>query len=235
MVIRDVELSARARKQLRKVPKHVADISCSRGSEPWRRKDWKKSASFRATTMNRSRENAKGSARFDSAARTELSTRLWDRTFHSCPSKKFPSMITEEHKSMASKSSAMRFLEKITGGPLTFGRMLQSIRMGEEKSLDVFAQLLDISRTNLSDIEHGRRGVSVERAARWAELLGYSQTQFVRLALQAQLDKAGLELYAQVTRAPQSPDTPRSVKPRKRTRARSRVVTAETGKRRKVA
>jgi transcriptional regulator with XRE-family HTH domain len=138
---------------------------------------------------------------------------------------------------MASKSSAMQFLEKLTGGPLTFGRMLQSIRLGEEQTLDVFARLLEISRTNLSDIEHGRRGVSVERAARWADLLGYSQTQFVRLALQAQLDQAGLELYAQVTRARQSPDMPRSVKPRKRTRTRtrSRVVTAEAGKRRKVA
>jgi transcriptional regulator with XRE-family HTH domain len=136
---------------------------------------------------------------------------------------------------MASKSSAMQFLEKITGGPLTFGRMLQSIRLGEEQSLDVFARLLEVSRTNLSDIEHGRRGVSVARAARWAELLGYSQTQFVRLALQAQLDQAGLELYAQVTNARGSSDVPRAAKPRKRARARSRVVTSETGKRKKVA
>jgi transcriptional regulator with XRE-family HTH domain len=136
---------------------------------------------------------------------------------------------------MANKSSAMKFLEKISGGPLTFGRMLQSIRLGEEKSLDVFAQSLDVSRTNLSDIEHGRRGVSVERAARWAELLGYSQTQFVRLALQAQLDAAGLKLYAQVTRTRQSPAVSRSVKPRKRARARSRVLSAEARKRRKAA
>ena len=136
---------------------------------------------------------------------------------------------------MTSKSNAMQFLEKLTGGPLTFGRMLQSIRLGEEKSLDVFAELLGVSRSNLSDIEHGRRGVSVERAARWAELLGYSQTQFVRLALQAQLDQAGLELYAQVTRDRKSPDGQRSVRPRKRTRTRSRVVTAAAGKRRKVA
>jgi transcriptional regulator with XRE-family HTH domain len=150
-------------------------------------------------------------------------------------SKKSPSTITEEHESVANKSSAVQFLEKITGGPLTFGSMLQSIRLGEEKSLGVFAKLLDVSRTNLSDIEHGRRGVSVERAARWAELLGYSQTQFVRLAMQAQLDQAGLELYAQVTRTRPNPDTPRSVKPRKRTRTRSRVVTAVTGKRRQVA
>jgi transcriptional regulator with XRE-family HTH domain len=107
--------------------------------------------------------------------------------------------------------------------------MLQSIRLGEEQSLDTFSRLLEVSRTNLSDIEHGRRGVSVERAARWAELLGYSQTQFVRLALQAQLDQAGLELYAQVMRARRSPDVPREATARNR----ARVVVAEAGKRRK--
>jgi transcriptional regulator with XRE-family HTH domain len=135
---------------------------------------------------------------------------------------------------MARKSSAMQFLEKLTGGPLTFGRMLQSIRLGEEQSLDTFARLLEVSRTNLSDIEHGRRGVSVERAARWAELLGYSQPQFVRLALQAQLDQAGLKLYAQVTSARESSTVPRAGKLPKRARAR-RAVTSETGKRKKVA
>jgi transcriptional regulator with XRE-family HTH domain len=136
---------------------------------------------------------------------------------------------------MASKSSTMQFLEKITGGPLTFGRMLQSIRLGEEQTLDVFARKLEVSRTNLSDIEHGRRGVSVERAARWAELLGYSQTQFVRLALQAQLDQAGLDLHAQVTTARESTDVRRAAKSRKRARTRSRAVAAEVGKRKKVA
>lgn len=102
---------------------------------------------------------------------------------------------------MSNKSDATQFLEKLGGGPLTFGRLIQSIRLGEELSLEAFADALGVSRSNVSDIEHGRRGVSVERAAEWADLLGYDATQFVTLALQAQLDAAGLEeLRATVTR-----------------------------------
>ena len=131
---------------------------------------------------------------------------------------------------MSNKSTTMQFLESLAGGPLTFGRFVQSIRLGEELSLEAFAKQLGVSRTNLSDIEHGRRGVSVERAAQWAELLGYDQTQFVRLALQALLDEAGLPLLAQVTRAPSG--TAR--KPGSRKRAGGRTTSAET-KRKKVA
>jgi transcriptional regulator with XRE-family HTH domain len=101
---------------------------------------------------------------------------------------------------MSSKSDAVRFLEGLTGGPLTIGRLIQSIRLGEEESLEQFASKLSVSRANLSDIEQGRRGVSLERAADWAERLGYDQTQFVELALQAQLDAAGIELRASVTK-----------------------------------
>ena len=32
------------------------------------------------------------------------------------------------------KSDAVQFLEKISGGPLTFGKMLRAIRLGEELS-----------------------------------------------------------------------------------------------------
>jgi transcriptional regulator with XRE-family HTH domain len=94
---------------------------------------------------------------------------------------------------MPNKSDAEQFLESLSGGPLTFGRLIRSIRLGEELSLDSFADKLEVSRSNLSDIEHGRRGVSVARAIEWAQLLGYGPTQFVELALQAQVDAAGLE------------------------------------------
>jgi len=44
----------------------------------------------------------------------------------------------------------------------------------------------------LCDIEKGRKVVGPERAARFANVLGRSQHQFVRLALQELLDEAGL-------------------------------------------
>ena len=99
------------------------------------------------------------------------------------------------------KSEAVRALEAITGGPLTLGRMLAAIREGEGETLDVFARKLGMSRAKLCDVEKGRRGVSVERAARWAKVLGYSPVQFVQLALQEQVNAAGLRLRVNVSKA----------------------------------
>jgi plasmid maintenance system antidote protein VapI len=58
-----------------------------------------------------------------------------------------------------------------------------------------------VSKAHLCDIEKGRKVVSPERAARFAELLGYSADQFVRLALQDVVDRAGLHYTVQVTAA----------------------------------
>ena len=92
----------------------------------------------------------------------------------------------------AKKSDAMKLLEKVAGGPLTFATMLRSIREAEDMSLAEFAARLSVSRSHLCDIEQGRKVVSVERAALWADLLGQSKKQFVRLALQSEVDRAGL-------------------------------------------
>ncbi len=92
---------------------------------------------------------------------------------------------------------ALPFLEKLYG-PLTLGRALQSIRLCEEQSLETFARALGVSRGHLCDIEKGRRGVSVERAARWARELGQHEGQFVELALQAEVLAAGLSFKVQV-------------------------------------
>lgn len=99
------------------------------------------------------------------------------------------------------KSDVMRFLEKLTGGPLTFGEMLSSIRLGDGLSQMEFANKLGISKSHLCDIEKGRKTVSPARAARFAGLLGYSEEQFVRLALQDQVEQAGLDLIVRVEAA----------------------------------
>ncbi len=90
------------------------------------------------------------------------------------------------------------FLENAMGGPLTLGGALSAIREAESESLAVFADRLGVSRSHLSDIEHGRRAVSPERAARFAKALGHSQAQFVRLALQDQVRSAGLKMRVDV-------------------------------------
>ncbi len=63
------------------------------------------------------------------------------------------------------------------------------------------ARTLGISRSHLCDIEHGRKSVSLERAVRFAEVLGYSRDQFVRLALQAMVEEAGLPLKVKIQAA----------------------------------
>lgn len=98
-------------------------------------------------------------------------------------------------------SKAMAFLEELTGGPLTLGGLLRSIRLGEEESQVYFAKKLGVTRSHLCDIEKGRKVVGPERAAKWARLLGYDEAQFVRLALQELVEKAGLDLTVRVEAA----------------------------------
>lgn len=92
------------------------------------------------------------------------------------------------------KSDTIRFLEDLAGRPLTLGGLLESIRLGEELTLNEFAKKLKISVSHLCDIEKGRKVVSPERAAKFAKTLGRSPEQFVRLSLQGQLDDAGLKM-----------------------------------------
>jgi len=97
--------------------------------------------------------------------------------------------------------TAREFLEKYLGGPLTFSDLLESTRLGEEMSQVAFAKKLKISRSHLNDIEKGRKVVSPGRAARFAKILGYSEVVWVKLALQAMLDKEKLKFKVSVEAA----------------------------------
>lgn len=90
------------------------------------------------------------------------------------------------------KSKALRTLEIANKGQVVLGKLIESIRLGEKKTQPEFAKLLGISKSNLNDIEKGRKIVSPERAARFAHALGYSEQRFVTLALQGIVDQAGL-------------------------------------------
>ena len=91
------------------------------------------------------------------------------------------------------KSDAVKYLEKISGSPLTIGRLMRSIRLGEEATLKKFSEMLEVSAQHLNDIENDRRVVSPERAAKFAKILKYSVAQFVELAVQNILNQSGLE------------------------------------------
>lgn len=109
-------------------------------------------------------------------------------------------MITRKPKSR-SRRAASKYLEKLMGGPLTLGAALSGLREADERSLADYAKVLGVSRAHLCDIEQGRRAVSPERAARFAQALGQNEAQFVRLALQDQIRSAGLRLTVEVKAA----------------------------------
>jgi hypothetical protein len=58
-----------------------------------------------------------------------------------------------------------------------------------------------LSRSHVNDIEKGRKGVSPERAARFAKVLGYSRARLVQLALQDLVNRGGLKLLVDVKAA----------------------------------
>ena len=101
---------------------------------------------------------------------------------------------------MSTKSKTMDFLEGLTDGPLTLGELLCSIRKSEEMSMTEFAERLDISKSHLNDIEKGRKPVSPHKAAEYSGLLGYSEQQFVRLALQDLLNRYNLGYEVDVSK-----------------------------------
>lgn len=85
--------------------------------------------------------------------------------------------------------SLVKALDKITGTDESLGKTLRAIRLCDENTLSEFSKLLDVTISYLSDIEKGRKIVSPQKAYEYAELLGYSTKEFVRLALQDEANK----------------------------------------------
>jgi transcriptional regulator with XRE-family HTH domain len=101
-----------------------------------------------------------------------------------------------------SKGSSDSNLEnRILGGPLTFAAAVEALRVGEELSQAAFARKLGVSRQYLCDVEKGRRLVSPEQAARFAEAFGHPPNVLVRLALQDAVSASGLKLRVSVDAA----------------------------------
>jgi len=104
-------------------------------------------------------------------------------------------------KAKEKKSEAIKLLERLSGGPLTLGQAIASIRQGEEISQERCAKKLGISKSHLCDVGKGRKSVSPERAAKWARRLGYPESVLVRLAIQSELDAPGLKYRVEIEAA----------------------------------
>jgi transcriptional regulator with XRE-family HTH domain len=92
---------------------------------------------------------------------------------------------------MATKTKKRKRVARVPG---TLAELVQAVRAKEGLSYTEMGALVGASRGALCDIERGRRLISAALAARWAEALGYEAKPFVQLALQADIDAAGLKL-----------------------------------------
>jgi len=95
-------------------------------------------------------------------------------------------------------ADAMTFLTELVGGALTFATMMRSLRECEDWTQKEMARRLGLTTAHVCDIEQGRKSVSPSRAARFAKRLGYSERQFVRLALQDLLQREGVRMKVTV-------------------------------------
>lgn len=93
--------------------------------------------------------------------------------------------------------NAREYLEKAVGR-LTLGKVIRSIRLGEEETQVAFASLLGVSKQYLCDLEHNRKIVSAKKAKHFADTLGYSAEQFVALAIQDSLWHDGINMLVEV-------------------------------------
>ena len=96
--------------------------------------------------------------------------------------------------------NAREYLEK-DRGRLTLGRTLRAIRLGEGVSQTNFAAQLGISTQYLCDLEHNRKIVSAKKAKHFAEILGYSQEQFIVLSIQDSLAQDGIHMLIEIKAA----------------------------------
>ena len=89
-------------------------------------------------------------------------------------------------------------LDELLGEPMSFASLLRTIRETDEYTQAGLAKKLGVSKAHICDLEKQRKFVSAERAARFANKLGYSEALFVRVALQDQVNEAGLDYQVHV-------------------------------------
>ena len=92
-------------------------------------------------------------------------------------------------------------LDKILGEQESLGITIKAIRMCEGMKQKEFADILGVTVSYLSDLEHNRKVISAKKAYEYAEKLGYSTKEFIRLALQDEANQfmSKVGLYANIT------------------------------------
>lgn len=99
---------------------------------------------------------------------------------------------------MAKTKNAKNFMESLLGGPMSFAMLLRSIRNRDDLTQKELADILEVTVSHISDIENGRKFVSVERAYEFSQKLKDSEKFFVAVALQDQVNHADLDFKVEI-------------------------------------
>lgn len=95
--------------------------------------------------------------------------------------------------------TALKFLEKSMDDKVSFGMLLRSIRIRDSLTQKELAEMLGVTVSHISNIENGRKFVSVEKAANFSRILKDSEKFFVWISLQDQIIMAGLPYKVTLT------------------------------------
>ncbi len=98
-------------------------------------------------------------------------------------------------------TKAIKQLEKLAKGPLTFAKMLHGIRLSDEVTQVELAEAVGVSKGLVCDIEKGRRLPTIEQAKLIAEFLEYPVQGFISILIQDQLRKANLSMKVTLEKA----------------------------------
>jgi transcriptional regulator with XRE-family HTH domain len=98
---------------------------------------------------------------------------------------------------MSTKYIGIESLEK-KYGKMTVGMFIRSFREADELSQVEYAKKLGLSRANLNDIERGRKLISPERAAKFANKIGVPERVLIQLSIQDSLRVARLSYQVEL-------------------------------------
>ncbi|HAZ11542.1 MAG: hypothetical protein A2X86_22510 [Bdellovibrionales bacterium GWA2_49_15] len=96
------------------------------------------------------------------------------------------------------KRDAKEFMQNLLGEEVSFAMLLRSIRTRDDLTQQDLADTLEITVSHVSDIENGRKFVSVARAVEFAQKLSDSPKYFCAVALQDQVNQAELNYKVQI-------------------------------------
>ena len=97
------------------------------------------------------------------------------------------------------QSNALSLLEDSLGEAISLGMMLRAHRTRMGMTQSELAEKLKTTKSYISDVEKGRKHVSLEKAVQFARGLGEAEAVFAEIAVKDQLGRMGLQYSVHLT------------------------------------